>query len=66
MIVCQQTGKEGFETKAGARERLKSLSQRDGYRGKPYRCPYCALFHVGRPQLWTHKNRATMKQRQAG
>lgn len=44
---CEAGGKVKL-SREEATQQAKCLRDKDGYVGRPYRCPHCAAWHVGR------------------
>jgi hypothetical protein len=51
-LPCWHTGKISHATKADAENRARALrrGRYQGSRVKPYRCPFCMLWHVSKGQ----------------
>jgi hypothetical protein len=57
MIVCKQTHKTAHPSRGAAEAALRALKKTREYFGKPYPCPYCQRWHIGREKLGSHKNK---------
>jgi len=60
---CFVMGKISHINQNQARKQLASLKRAKSYPGQVYRCPYCGLFHVGRPRTKFKKRKLRRMQK---